>query len=107
MEILCEYVIPNYEPVILVLCGAFIVLSLAGSIFCFLDFYLDHEYTMLFFGIAAAVSAVLLVIGVISMSQDSVTYTLARVPDSVSYQDIVEKWKYISHEGDIYKLIAR
>ena len=49
MEILCEYAIPNYEPAILVLCGAFIVLSLAGSIFCFLDFYLDHEYMMLFF----------------------------------------------------------
>ena len=107
MEILCEYVVPDYDPGILVMCGIFMILSFGGSIFCFLDFYTDHEYMMLFYGIVLFILTVLLITGVIFISQSSVTYTLARVPDSVSYQDIVEKWKYISHEGDIYKLIAR
>ena len=107
MEILCEYIIPNYDPAILVLSGVLMTLSLAGAIFCFLDFYIDHEYMTLFYGIVLFVLTVLLIVGVIEMSQDSTTYTLARVPNSVSYQEIVENWKYISHEGDIYKLIAR
>lgn len=107
MEILCEYAVPDYDPGILVMWGIFMILSFGGSIFCFLDYYTDHEYTMLFNGIVLSITTVLLIIGVIFIGQSSVTYTIARVPDTISYQEIVENWKYVSHEGDIYKLIAR
>lgn len=107
MEILCEYTIPAYSPIGLILVGVVIISAILGIILCFVDYFDEHDGSMLTWGILLIGLLGLVILGTIGMCQDTTTYTIARVPDTVSYQDIVEQWNYVSHEGDIYKLIAR
>ena len=107
MEILCEYTIPEYSPVGLILVGVIIISAIFGIIFCFVDYFDEHDGSMLTWGILLIGLLGMLIIGTIGLCQESTTYTIARIPDSITYKDIIEQWKYVSHEGDIYKLIAR
>ena len=107
MEILYEYAVPDYSPLGLILVGVVIITAILGIILCFVDYFDEHDKGMLAWGIGLSLLLVLMIIGAVELCQESIKYTIARIPDTVSYQDIIEQWKYVSHEGDIYKLIAR
>lgn len=107
MEILYEYTVPDYNPLGLILVGVVIITTILGIVLYFIDYFDDHDKGMLAWGIGLSVLLVLMIIGAVELCQESTQYTVARIPDTVAYKDIIETWKYVSHEGDIYKLIAR
>lgn len=84
-----------------------LAIALIGACITFIILYInDHDsYCIKMFIIYALLTA--LVIWALCNMTSTVEYTYARIPDTVSYKEVIEHWKYISNEGDIYKLVAR
>ena len=107
MEIISTVAVPSGSMVFSALLGMLGVCALIAATVFWIMFISDKEPDQLLFAIADTLALVAIIIVLISNIQETTTYTYARIAPDTPYTEIVENWEYVSHDGDIYKLIRR
>ena len=107
MEIISTVAVPGGSMLFSALLGMLGVCALIVAVVLWMMFICDREPDQLFLAIAMTLVLVMIVVILIFNIQDTTTYTYARISPDASYTEIAENWEYVSHDGDIYKLIRR
>lgn len=107
MEIISTVAVPGGSMLFSAILGMLGVLALVAATVFWIMFISDKEPDQLLFAIADTLALGAIIIVLISNIQETTTYTYARIAPDTPYTEIVENWEYVSHDGDIYKLIRR
>lgn len=107
MEIISTVAVPGGSMLFSAILGMLGVCALIVVVVFWMTFISDEEPYQLTLAIAMTLVLVFVVVVLISNIQETTTYTYARIAPDTPYTEIVENWEYVSHDGDIYKLIRR